>query len=81
LKEKYFIYTILAGFLLGRIIHQMESVVLKLFALALTFTIATACAYAYNAERRDFSGINETVHIDFPSFTFYARAHAGGAYV
>ena len=57
LREKYFIYTILAGFLLGCIICQTESLVLKAFAIVFTLTIATACAYAYNAERRDFSGI------------------------
>ena len=47
MKEKYLLFTIIAGFLLGRIIRTTESVILKAFALVLTLTIATACAYGY----------------------------------
>jgi len=49
-KEKYLLLTFIVGFISGRIIHTTESLVLKLFALALTFTIGTACAYAYQRE-------------------------------
>jgi len=51
MKEHYLLFTIIAGFLLGRIIHQTESLVLKAFAIVFTLTIATACAYAYAEER------------------------------
>ncbi|MCD6240306.1 hypothetical protein J7K27_02120 [Candidatus Bathyarchaeota archaeon] len=50
MREKYLLLTFIAGFISGRIIHTTDSLVLKLFALTLTFTIGTACAYAYEKE-------------------------------
>lgn len=51
MKEKYLLFTFIAGFVLGRVIFHGESLALRMFALFFAFTIATACAYAYAEER------------------------------